>query len=52
MAYRNDEDLEILSIAEDNDLQILVDYLTRDKDGDLRLTEELSFAPGYSHIAN
>ena len=47
MAYRNDEDLEILSIAEDNDLQILVDYLTRDEDGDLRLTEELSSTPGY-----
>ena len=52
MAYRNDEDLEILSVADDEDLQILVNYLMRDKDGDLRFTEELSSAPGYKTNPN
>ena len=52
MAYRNDEDLEILSVAEDEDLQILVNYLMRDEDGNLRLTEELSSAPGYNANPN
>ena len=52
MAYRDDEDLEILSIAEDEDLQILVNYLMRDEDGVLRLTEELSSAPGYKANPN
>lgn len=49
MTYRNDKDLEILSIAEDDDLQVLINYLTRDKDGDLRLTEELSATSGYQN---
>lgn len=52
MTYRNDEDLEILSIAENDDLQVLVDYLTRDKDGDLRFTEELTSTPGYKNNPN
>ena len=52
MAYRNDEDLEILSVADDEDLQILVNYLMRDEDGDLRFTEELSSAPGYKTNPN
>ncbi len=52
MAYRNDEDLEILSVADDEDLQILVNYLMRDEDGDLRFTEELSSAPGYKANPN
>lgn len=49
MAYRNDEDLEILSIAEDEDLEVLIKYLTRDEDGNLRLTEELSTTTGYKN---
>ncbi|MBE6100575.1 MAG: DUF3944 domain-containing protein [Selenomonas ruminantium] len=49
MTYRNDKDLEILSIAEDDDLQVLINYLTRDEDGDLRLTEELSATSGYQN---
>ncbi|SDO92617.1 DUF3944 domain-containing protein [Selenomonas ruminantium] len=52
MTYRNDEDLEILSIAENDDLQVLVDYLTRDEDGDLRLTEELTSTSGYKNNRN
>ena len=47
MTYRKDEDLEILSVAEDEDLEVLIRYLTRDDDGDLRLTEELTGTTGY-----
>lgn len=52
MAYRKDDDLEILSVAEDEDLKILVNYLMRDEDGYLRFTEELSSAPGYKANPN
>ena len=42
MSYRTDRDLEVLSIAENEDLEILIHYLTRDKDGITRFTEELT----------
>lgn len=47
MAYREDKDLKFLVNADDDDLKILVDYLIHDKDGDLRLTEELTNNPNY-----
>jgi len=52
MAYRNDEDLEILSVAEDEDLEVLLRYLMRDENGELRFTEELSSAPSYKANPN
>ena len=39
MAYRYDDDLEFLGSCKDEDLKILVDHLTKDKDGDARFTE-------------
>lgn len=39
--YREDRDLEILRYADNEMLKILVTYLTKDEDGDVRLTEEL-----------
>ncbi len=47
MAYREDNDLKFLANADEDDLKILVDYLIHDKDGDLRLTEELTSNPNY-----
>ena len=42
MAYRYDTDLEFLSKCKSEDLNELVYCLTHDKDGDPRLTEELT----------
>ena len=42
MAYRNDEDLKFLENVSNSDLEILVEILTTDKDGDTRFTEELT----------
>ncbi len=42
MAYRKDPDLEFLKNVPSANLNELVDYLTKDKDGNLRLTEELT----------
>ena len=42
MAYRKDADLEFLREMESKDLHDLVEAITKDKDGDLRLTEELT----------
>lgn len=42
MAYRTDPDLEFLQFCDNDDLRVLVDLLTKDKDGDARWTEELS----------
>jgi len=47
MAYRPDPDLEFLQHVENYDLDILVKYLTTDKDGSTRLTEELTIAERY-----
>jgi len=40
--YRGDSDLEFLKKCDDNDLGILVDFLTKDKEGTLRITEQLT----------
>ena len=47
MAYRYDGDLEFLGSCKDEDLKILVDHLTKDKDGDARFTEELTINENY-----
>ena len=47
MAYRYDPDLEFLSKVSSEDLDILVTYLTEDKDGEKRYTEELTNSKQY-----
>ncbi|KQN74679.1 hypothetical protein ASF04_26225 [Duganella sp. Leaf61] len=47
MAYRYDPDLEFLEKLESKDLNDLVYSLTHDKDGSVRLTEELTGSPLY-----
>lgn len=47
MAYKYDSDLEFLRDCENDDLKILVDYLTTDKDGEIRLTQDLTFKDSY-----
>lgn len=47
MAYLKDEDLEFLQFCDNEDLQVLVDYLTKDKDGDIRISEELTESEEY-----
>lgn len=42
MAYRSDSDLEFLAFCNNDDLEILVEVLTKDKDGETRWTEELT----------
>ena len=42
MAYRKDPDLEFLGNVSSADLDLLVRILTEDKDGNVRLTEELT----------
>jgi len=40
--YRQDADLEFLAGCDNEDLDVLVEYLTRGKDGNLRFSEELT----------
>jgi len=47
MAYRHDADLEFLGQMKSEDLGDLVYCLTHDKDGSVRLTEELTTASAY-----
>jgi len=47
MAYRYDPDLEFLGSMESKDLDDLVWCLTHDKDGGIRLTEELTMSSEY-----
>lgn len=47
MAYREDSDLEFFKDLNSEDLNDLVHCLTHDKDGDPRLTEELTDSSGY-----
>lgn len=47
MGYRKDKDLEFLQYCDTEDLQVLVDYLTKDKDGRFRFTEELTNTENY-----
>ena len=42
-----DNDLIFLRNAENSDLKVLVDYLTKRKDGETRLTEELTMTENY-----
>lgn len=49
MAYIKDNDLEFLQYCDTEDLQILVDYLTKDKDGENRFTEELTYTDNYKN---
>lgn len=44
MAYRSDSDLEFLAFCSNDDLEILVEVLTKDKDGETRWTEELTMS--------
>lgn len=43
----NTKDLEFLYSAKSEDLRILTDYLTKDKHGNYRLTEELTNKRSY-----
>lgn len=45
--YRPDTDLEFLAECDNEDLDVLVVYLTRGKDGDLRWNEELTDKEAY-----
>ena len=47
MAYLEDKNLEFLQHCSTEDLQVLVDYLTKDKDGELRVSEELTSTEAY-----
>lgn len=47
MAYREDADLKFLGKMSSPDLNDLVDCLTKDKDGETRLTEELTMSEPY-----
>ncbi|EAA2980389.1 hypothetical protein DNY73_01770 [Salmonella enterica subsp. diarizonae] len=51
MAYRDDADLEFLSQCSDEDLNDLVQCLIYDKDGKIRLTEELSTTAAYKQFS-
>lgn len=50
MAYIYDSDLEFLKECENDDLRTLVDYLTTDKDGDVRWTESLTSTEEYKEF--
>lgn len=53
MAYRTDFDLEFLGHLKSTDLDDLVYCLTHDKDGETRLTEELTYSDAYKlHFPN
>lgn len=47
MAYLEDKNLEFLQYCSTEDLQVLVDYLTKNKDGELRVSEELTSTEAY-----
>lgn len=47
MGYIQDENLNFLKYCDNNDLDILVKYLTEDKNGTSRLTETLTISDGY-----
>ncbi|MCL7749207.1 DUF3944 domain-containing protein [Halalkalibacter alkaliphilus] len=53
MAYRQDEDLDFLRKCDNEDLDVLVTYLTKDKSGNPRLTETLTSNEKYKlHYPN
>lgn len=45
--YREDPDLEFLKDCSNEDLDVLIKYLTKDKDGSSRITEELTSSDKY-----
>jgi uncharacterized protein YaaW (UPF0174 family) len=47
MGYREDEDLSLLGRCSSEDLEPIVQYLTRDKDGSTRWAENLTKCEGY-----
>lgn len=47
MSYRDDADLEFLKDCDNGDLDVLVTYLTKGKNGELRWTETLTVDPEY-----
>ena len=47
MAYREDEDLEFLQECDNDDLDLLVNTLIKDKDEKLRFTESLTINERY-----
>lgn len=49
MAYRADLDLEFLKDCDNEDLDILIAYIVKGKDGNERLTEELTTSEKYKH---
>ena len=49
MSYRHDPDLEFLAKCQNKDLEILVKYLTTDKDGSLRITEQITSSETYKN---
>ena len=49
MSYRHDPDLEFLAQCQNKDLELLVKYLTTDKDGSLRLTEQITSSESYKN---
>ena len=51
MAYRNDPDLTFLEQVPSSSLSLLVEILTKDKDGTPRLTEELTMHERYQESA-
>ena len=53
MAYRKDKNLKFLKHCSNDDLDILVELLTKDKDGDSIISEELTQSSGYqNHYPN
>jgi len=51
MAYRKDNDLLFLQLCDNTDLEILVKFLTQDKEGSPRLTEELTSNDRFKNCA-
>ncbi len=51
MAYRKDNDLLFLQLCDNSDLEILVKFLTQDKKGSPRLTEEISSNERFKNCA-
>lgn len=47
MAYRDDADLNFLGTLSSEELNDLVSILTKDKNGELRLTENLTYSEKY-----
>lgn len=51
LTYRTDPDLEFLAFCDESDLSVLARYLTHDRDGKPRTTEQLTSHPEYLRYA-